>query len=262
MALSCALSRSRAVVASLPVASVSVWTRITPDGIVKFSGSVADLADEPRHAERPWLSIAPRDHQPRRLAVSPRRCERARCRRSPGPTRPHGVLRSDPAVVPHGWFSRHAPAHASTGPAGRHRAPGRGLRHPPGPAALSLACRRKRAATRLFRTLLQGQARTPGRVGTDTLPSDRTAHRAVLPSVAQRTDRYAHHRADVSHQPTRHRTRHLRRVNSPGPAQRFLTVHGLVRTLFRGGRHLVRAVHQRERRRRSFLIGDAVTLAA
>ncbi len=42
-------------------------------GIVKFSGSVADLADEPRHAERPWLSISPRDHQPRRLAVSPRR---------------------------------------------------------------------------------------------------------------------------------------------------------------------------------------------
>ena len=119
-----------------------------------------------------------------------------------------------------------------------------------------------RAATRLFRTLLQGQARPPGRVVTDTLPSDRTAHRAVLPSVAQRTDRYAHHRADVSHQPTRHRARHLRRVNSPGPAQRCLSVHGLVRTLVRGGRHLVRAVHQRKRRSRSFLIGDAVTIAA
>ncbi len=219
---------------------------------------MADLADEPRHAERPWLSIAPRDHQPRRLAVSPRRCERARCRRSPRVARRDGHLRDDSAVVPHGWFSRRAPAHASTRPAGRHRAHGRGLRYPPGPAALSLACRRKRAATRLFRTLLQGQARTPGRVGTDTLPSDRTAHRAVMPSVAHSTDRYAHHRADVSHQPTRH----LRRVNSPGPAQRFLTVHGLVRTLFHVGRHLVRAVHQRERRRRSFLIGDAVTLAA
>ena len=119
-----------------------------------------------------------------------------------------------------------------------------------------------RAATRLFRTLLQGQARPPGRVVTDTLPSDRATHRAVLPSVAQRTDRYAHHRADVSHQPTRHRARHLRRVNSPGQAQRFLSVHGLVRTRFRGGRHLVRAVHHRERRRRSFPIGDAVTLAA
>ncbi len=29
------------------------------DGTVKCSGSVADLADEPRHAERPWLSIPP-----------------------------------------------------------------------------------------------------------------------------------------------------------------------------------------------------------
>ncbi len=120
-----------------------------------------------------------------------------------------------------------------------------------------------RAATRLFRTLLQGKAaRPPGRVGTDTLPGDRATHRAVMPSVAQRTDRYAHHRADVSHQPTRYRPRHLRRVNSPGPAQRFLSVHGLVRTRFRGGRHLVRAVHHRERRGRSFLIGDAVTIAA
>ena len=119
-----------------------------------------------------------------------------------------------------------------------------------------------RAATRLFRTLLKGQARQPVRLGTDTLPSDRAAHRALMPSVAQRTDRYEHHRADVSHQPTRHRARHLRRFNSPGQAQRFLSVHGLVRTLFRGGRHLVRAVHHRELRRRSFLIGDAVTLAA
>ena len=55
------------------------------------------------------------------------------------------------------------------------------------------------------------------------------------------------------------RARHLRRFNSPGQAQRFLSVHGLVRTRFRGGRHLVRAVHHRELRRRSFLIGGAVT---
>ena len=106
------------------------------------------------------------------------------------------------------------------------------------------------------------QARPPGRVVTDTLRSDRAAPRAVLPSVAQRTDRYAHHRAEVSHQPTRHRARHLRRGKAPGPAQRFLSVHGLVRTRFRGGRHPVRAAHHRERRRRSFLIGDAVTIAA
>ena len=124
----------------------------------------------------------------------------------------------------------------------------------------SIAASRRVASARLpntFCKLLQGQERQPGR-----LVTDRAAHRAVLPSVAQGTDRYAHHRADVSHQPTRHRARHLRRVNSPGQAQRFLSVHGLVRTLFHVGRHLVRAVHHRKRRRRSFLIGDAVTLAA
>ena len=113
-------------------------------GTVKFSGSVADLADETRHAELPWISIPTRHYQPRRLAVSPLRCELSRCRRSPGPTRHYGVLRSDPAVVPHVRFSIRSPVQASTGPAGRHLAPGRGLRHHPGTAALSLACRRSR----------------------------------------------------------------------------------------------------------------------
>ena len=91
-----------------------------------------------------WISIPTRHYQPRRLAVSPLRCELSRCRRSPGPTRHYGVLRSDPAVVPHVRFSIRSPAQASTGPAGRHLAPGRGLRHHPGTAALSLACRRSR----------------------------------------------------------------------------------------------------------------------
>ena len=38
-------------------------------GTVKFSGSVADWADETRHAELPGISIPSRNHQPRRLAV-------------------------------------------------------------------------------------------------------------------------------------------------------------------------------------------------
>ena len=125
----------------LPSSNAEYWT---PKGTVKFSGSVADLADETRHAELPWISIPTRHYQPRRLAVSPLRCELSRCRRSPGPTRHYGVLRSDPAVVPHVRFSIRSPAQASTGPAGRHLAPGRGLRHHPGTAALSLACRRSR----------------------------------------------------------------------------------------------------------------------
>ena len=246
-------------------------------GTVKFSGSVADLVNETRHAKLPRIPLSPRDHQPRRLAVSPLRCELSRCRRSSGPTRHHGVLRSDPAVVPHVRFSIRSPAQASAGPAGRHLAPGRGLRHHPGTAALSLACRRSRwrrprysrpVASRLpgcqtlFRKLLKGQESKPVRLVTDKLSSYRAAHRAVMPSVAHSTDRYANNRAEVSHQPTRQRERHMRRFKSPGQAQRFLTVHGLVRNLFRVGRHLVRAEHHRELRGRSFLIWDAVTLAA
>ena len=102
-----------------------------------------------------------------------------------------------------------------------------------------------RAATRFFRKLLKGQERTPGRLVTDKLSSYRAAHRAVMPSVAHRTDRYENNRAEVSHQPTRQRERQMRRFKSPGQAQRFLSVHGLVRNLFRVGRHLVRAVHHR-----------------
>ena len=119
-----------------------------------------------------------------------------------------------------------------------------------------------RAATRFFRKLLKGQERTPGRLVTDKLSSYRAAHRAVMLSVAHRTDRYENNRAEVSHQPTRQRERQMRRFKSPGQAQRFLSVHGLVRNLFRVGRHLVRAVHHRELRGRSFLIWDAVTIAA
>ena len=109
-----------------------------------------------------------------------------------------------------------------------------------------------RAATRFFRKLLKGQERTPGRLVTDKLSSYRAAHRAVMLSVAHRTDRYENNRAEVSHQPTRQRERQMRRFKSPGQAQRFLSVHGLVRNLFRVGRHLVRAVHHRELRGRSF----------
>ena len=87
-----------------------------PLGSVKFSGRVADLADEKRHAELPWISIPARDHQPRRMAVPSILCELSRCRRSPGPTRHHGVLRSDPALVHPVRLGIRSQAQASTGP--------------------------------------------------------------------------------------------------------------------------------------------------
>ena len=121
--------------------------------------------------------------------------------------------------------------------------------------------RDRKAAKRFFRKLLKGQCRVPGRLVTDKLRSYAAAHREVMPSVAHTTKQYANNRAEVSHEPTRQRERQMRRFKSPGQAQRFLTVHGLVQNLFRVGRHLLRAPHHRELRGRAFLVWHAATCA-
>ena len=82
-----------------------------------------------------------------------------------------------------------------------------------------------------------------------------------MPSVVHRTDRYANNRAEVSHQATRQRERQMRGFKSAAHAQRFLSVYGVVQNLFRVGRHLLRAVHYRLMRTRSFGIWDEVTCA-
>ena len=121
--------------------------------------------------------------------------------------------------------------------------------------------RDRRAAKRFFRKLLKHQGATPWRLVTDKLRSYGAAHRTVMPSVVHSTEQYENNRAEVSHQPTRQRERQMRRLKSPGQAQRFLSVHGLVQNLFRVGRHLLRARHQRELRGRALLIWHEATCA-
>ena len=121
--------------------------------------------------------------------------------------------------------------------------------------------RNKRAAKRFFRKLMQRQGREPRRLITDKLRSYSAAHRTVMPSVVHSTRQYENNRAEVSHQPTRQRERQMRRFKSAAHAQRFLAVHGPVQNLFRVGRHLLRAVHHRLLRTRSFRIWDEVTSA-
>ena len=121
--------------------------------------------------------------------------------------------------------------------------------------------RDRRAAARFFRKFLTGQGREPRRLVTDKLRSYSAAHQTVMPAVVHITDQYANNRAEVSHQPTRQRERQMRRFKSAAHAQRFLSVHGPVQNLFRVGRHLLRAVHHRLLRMRSFRIWDEVTCA-
>jgi putative transposase len=124
------------------------------------------------------------------------------------------------------------------------------------------ARRNRHAAMRFFRTLLKSQGRVPRRLITDRLSSYAAAHRVVMPSVVHGTRQYENNRAEVSHQPTRQRERQMRRFRSARHAQRFLAVQGLVLNLFRVGRHLLRAAHQRLLRTRAFGVWNAVTTAA
>jgi putative transposase len=81
--------------------------------------------------------------------------------------------------------------------------------------------RHRHAAARFFRKLLKRRGRVPHRLVTDRLGSYRAAHRVIMPSVVHDTTRYANNRAEVSHQPTRQRERHMRRFKSVAHAQRF-----------------------------------------
>jgi putative transposase len=98
-------------------------------------------------------------------------------------------------------------------------------------------------------------------VVTDKLRSYSAAHRQVMPSVVHDTRQYANNRAEVSHQPTRQRERQMRRFKSPGQAQRFLAVHGVVQNLFGPGRHHMRSENYRWLRDRSFREWREVTAA-
>ncbi len=121
--------------------------------------------------------------------------------------------------------------------------------------------RNRSAAKRFFRKLLKGQGREPNQLLSDKLGSYDAARREVMPSVPHDTSRWANNRAEVSHEAVRHRERQMRKFKSPGHAQRFLSVHGVIGNLFRVGRQKVSASIYRELRARSHEVWHQVTCA-
>ena len=105
--------------------------------------------------------------------------------------------------------------------------------------------RDKRAAKRFLRKLLKELRYAPGTIITDKLGSYAAAKTEVMPGVRHRRDKSLNNRAENSHQPTRERERRMRGFKSPGHAQRFLSVFGLIATFFRPGRHLLSAKNYR-----------------
>ncbi len=114
--------------------------------------------------------------------------------------------------------------------------------------------RNQRAAARFFCRLLQDQGREPRWLVTDKLRSYAAAHRTIMPTVQHINPVYANNRAEVSHEPTRQRERHMRGFSTPTQAQRFLTLHGLTQNLFRLGRHPMQAVNYRLLRTQAFQV--------
>jgi putative transposase len=98
--------------------------------------------------------------------------------------------------------------------------------------------RDQQAATNFFRKLLQGCQYTPRVIVTDQLKRDSAAKREILPGVEHRQHRSLNNRAENSPRPTRQREQRMRRITSPGHAQRCLAASGPM------------AQHCRPRRRR------------
>ena len=109
-----------------------------------------------------------------------------------------------------------------------------------------------KVAKRFFRRLLRLRGKRPCKIVTDKLRSYGVARRELMPATIQNTDPYANSRAELSHQTTRVRERGMRGFSSPEQAQRFLSVHAVVYSLFNLQRHLVSAAFYRFRRVRAF----------
>lgn len=121
--------------------------------------------------------------------------------------------------------------------------------------------RDKRAAKRFFRKLLKGLRYVPRVIITDKLKSYEAARKELIPGVEHRQHKGLNNRAELSHQPTRQRERQMRRFKSPGHAQRFLSAHGPINTLFRSHRHQLSATAYRAARDQAFETWQQVTCA-
>jgi putative transposase len=112
--------------------------------------------------------------------------------------------------------------------------------------------RNTKAAKRFFRKLLKGLCYTPRVIVADKLGSYGAAKREILPGVEHRQSRYLNNPCEVSHQPTRRRERHMRRIKSARHAQQFLATHTPIHNHFQLRRHRLSASEYRAARDHAF----------
>ena len=123
--------------------------------------------------------------------------------------------------------------------------------------------RNTKAAKRFFRKLLKGLRYVPRVLVTDKMAGYQVAHREMLTSVEHLRSKYLNNRAENSHQPTRQQERRMKRFDSPGQAQRFLSAFSGITGHFQLPRHTLSASDwRREMTARSAVWNDITATAA
>jgi transposase-like protein len=113
----------------------------------------------------------------------------------------------------------------------------------------------------LMRKLLKKQSFAPKVLVTDKLPSYGAAKAQMRLSACHERGLRKNNRAENSHQPVRRREHKMQRFKSPGPAQRFLSVHAAVHNNFNIQRHLTSRNTLRVLRGEAFQAWQAATAA-
>ena len=119
--------------------------------------------------------------------------------------------------------------------------------------------RDQQAVKRPLKKRLKQPCRPPRVMVTDKLPSYAAAKKEIRPGVEHRQHKGLNNRAENSHQPTRRRERQMKRFQSVGQAQRFLSTHDQVNNLFLLRRDHLRATQYRAARARALQTWADVT---
>ncbi len=109
-----------------------------------------------------------------------------------------------------------------------------------------------KAAKRFLRKRLKGLQHAPRVIVTGKLRSYAAAKPEILPHVEHRQSKCLNNRAEVSHQPTRRRERHMQRFKSARHMQRFLSTHSRTHNHFQLRRHRLTADQHRAARDAAF----------
>ncbi len=118
--------------------------------------------------------------------------------------------------------------------------------------------RNKAAAKKFLRKVPKGCMYVPRVLITDKLGSYEAAHKDVMLSVEHRKHKRLNNRAENSHQPTRQRERTMRRLKSPGQAQRYLSAFEPIREHCCPRRHRLRAAEYRRERAHRFQVWNEI----